>query len=592
MVSISSKGSQFMLSTGTGEIQLTADDFTLIQEGVIPAGIRSALTDSNVAEAELIKVARSTPLPEYNVTISATNGLTGYIRNGPEGLIQWIRNFVDREGNVGGKRVDVARFSGSIGPVYLIDGETRGIGVTLNGVKYAPMPLSDFYYLFKQELSLTNPLMQKLKEILNALAEQAVADGKAVNYRSSPIFVDSEGIIHVDYPHVGDVGDILTKLRDFHDKATHPSAYRTVFAWSLLAPLHDELKRNANVSRRIQAPQVILSGKTQGGKTPLGDFFIGKGFKMPKDGYFYPFQTVRTTFTLMRHLGETNLPALFDDLPGDWLTTHADDLKAYVQTGHFGDRGRSDQTIQEYRGRRSFIGTVNSTIRVDDDLAASMRIIILRFTEQNRRRKNLPEWNALTDDVPDGFMLEIFRVMFDGQNITDIARDAERFQKPADWVNCIIAKLNMLSQWFGIPEWPSFEEDDSIDEDSNAMEAAQAFLAEWQRIQKNSDDYYDKEIDMNVKSVKYRSPIEGEFLIERKGNRDFIWFTGSAFKTLVARQSLKLPYRNATDFLNNVKSSDEGIRVENEGKMRCKRIGDYNPRAFCISVLKEADPDE
>ena len=144
----------------------------------------------------------------------------------------------------------------------------------------------------------------------------------------------------------------------------------------------------------------MMAGKTQGGKTPLGDIFIGKGYAMAKDAYYYPYQKVRTTFTLMKHLGETSIPALFDDLPSDWLQQHRDDLKAYVQIGHFGDRGKSDQTVQEYRGRRSFIGTVNSSIRVDDDLAASMRIIILRFTEQNRRRKNLPEWNTLIDGLP------------------------------------------------------------------------------------------------------------------------------------------------------------------------------------------------
>ena len=591
-VSINLGTSSFVLTTGTTEIPLTREDFELLQDGTIPAGIKSVLANNNISEAEAIEVIRSTPLPEYNVTISATDGLMGRIRNGQEGLIQWIRNYVDKEGKVAGQRVDVARFSGSIGTIYLIDGETRGVGLTLNGVRYDPMPLSDFYQLIRQELSLTNPLMQKLKEIINAWAERAVADGKAVEYRSSPIYVNSEGIIHVDYPHVGDVGDILTKLRGFHDKATHPSAYRTVFAWSLMAPLHDELKRHADVSRRIQAPQIMMAGKTQGGKTPLGDFFIGKGYAMAKDVYFYPYQTVKTTFALMKHLGETNIPALFDDLPSDWLQQHKDDLKAYVQTGHFGDRGKSDQTLQVYRGRRSFIGTVNSSIRIDDDLAASMRITILRFTEQNRRRKNLPEWNALIDGVKDGFMIELFRVMFEGQDIRGIAREAEKFQSPADWINYALGKLNMLSRWFGLLEWPPFSEEAGTEDDSNALEVAQAFLAEWERIQRNSDDYYDSQTDQSVKSVKYRSPIEGEFLIEWKGNRDFIWFTGSAFKTLVQRQGLKLPHKTATDFLNNIKSSDDGVRIENEGKMKCKRIGDYNPRAFCISILKEVDPDE
>lgn len=102
----------------------------------------------------------------------------------------------------------------------------------------------------------------------------------------------------------------------------------------------------------MRAPQIMMAGKTQGGKTPLGDIFIGKGYAMAKDAYYYPYQTVRTPFTLMKHLGETSIPALFDNLPSDWLQQHRDDLKAYVQIGHFGDRGKSDQTVQEYRGRR------------------------------------------------------------------------------------------------------------------------------------------------------------------------------------------------------------------------------------------------
>ena len=141
-VSINLGTSSFVLTTGTTEIPLTGDDFALIQEGTIPAGIRSALTNSNVSDDELIRVARSTPLPEYNVTISATDGLVGYIRNGPEGLIQWIRNFVDREGNVGGKRVDVARFSGSIGPVYLIDGRISAARATPAGTPDCFMPMA------------------------------------------------------------------------------------------------------------------------------------------------------------------------------------------------------------------------------------------------------------------------------------------------------------------------------------------------------------------------------------------------------------------------------------------------------------------
>ena len=570
------------------KFSISLDDFQLLREGTVTPALKMRIQPLGLNDQTVIEAARRTVLPLVNITVSQSDNITGIIRNGSDGLVAQVRQSVDRKGNLIMARADLIRFNGQIGPVYLIDGEARGLGLTLNGIKYAPMPINDFYSRIRQELSVPGLTLQKLKEVLNAWVQEVVSSGQAVNYLSSPIYVQ-DGIIQADFPHVGDLQDILARLRNFYDKASHPLAYRTVLAWSLLAPLHDELKRDANVSRRIQTPQIMMAGKTQGGKTPLGDFFIGKGFAMPKDAYFFPFQTVRTTFTLMKHLGETNIPALFDDLPGDWLQQHKDDLKAYVQTGHFGDRGKSDQTVQEYRGRRSFIGTVNSSIRIDDDLATSMRIIILRFTERNRRRKNLPEWNALIDGLPDGFMLEIFRVMFEGQSIRDIARDAEKFQTPVDWVNYVLGKLNLLSQWYGLPEWPPFKEEDSTEDDSNALEVAQAFLAEWERIQRNSEEYYDSQTDQNIKSVKYRSPVEGEFLVEWRGTRNYIWFTGPAFKTLVARQSLRLPYRNATDFLNNVANSPEGVKVENEGKAKTKKIWGQALWCYCISVPRGSE---
>jgi hypothetical protein len=92
---------------------------------------------------------------------------------------------------------------------------------------------------------------------------------------------------------------------------------------------------------------------------------------------------------------------------------------------------------------------------------------------------------------------------------------------------------------------------------------------------------------MPVKSVKYRSPIEGEFLVEWKGLRNHIWFTGPAFKKLTER--LRVPYRNATDFLNNIASSDEGVRVENEGKAKTKKIWSQALWCYCISLPKESE---
>lgn len=586
MIEIVPKSGYFSLTVRDQEIQISPDELGLIQEGTIPSGIQGIAAQNGITEAELIRASKAVIRREYEITISAIDGIHGLIRNGSEGLVQW-RHEVPGKNPGDPPRVqsmDLVRFVGKIGPIYLIDGESRGIGLELNGVKYSPMTLDDFYSLMRQQLSVPAPTMQKLKEVVNAWANQTIANGLAVDYRSSPIYIQ-DGTVRVDFPHVGNLQDILAKLRDFHDKASHPLAYRAVLAWALMAPLHEELKGSAR--KIIQVPNVILEGKTKAGKTPLADFFIGRGYSMEKDQYFYSYERVATRFTLMKHLGFTNIPALLDDLPPDWIWQNRGNLKSYSQTGHFGDRGKSDQTINEYRGKRSFIGTVNDSIRKDDDLASANRLLILRYTEKNRLRKNLPEWNALVDGVPDGFMLDIFRVLFEGQLIHVITRDAEGFQVPADWINYVLGKLNLLSQWFGLPEWPLFAEESVLDDDSNAIDIAQAFLAEWERIERNKDDYFDRTTDMPVKSVKYRSPIEGEFLVEWKGLRNHIWFTGPAFKKLTER--LRVPYRNATDFLNNIASSDEGVRVENEGKAKTKKIWSQALWCYCISLPKESE---
>ena len=403
--------------------------------------------------------------------------------------------------------LEICRFRGQIGPVLLIDGKP-GVEITFDG-ETRRFELSDAYTYIRDYLSIPPGKMQQLKEVIGTWVHLQMKADLYVDLRTSSIYIQ-EGIIKLDWQNTHDIADILTRLRDFHAKASHPLAYRTVLAWSLLAPLHYALKQLT--TRIIQTPQIFMVGKTKGGKTELGNFYLGKGFSLPHEKFFFSYEQVGTRFTLMKHLGESNLPALLDDLALDWILQNKGNLKSYVQTGHFGDRGRSDQTLTEYKGRRSFIATINSEIRQDDDLAASMRLIILHFTERNKAAKNLDAWNALFNGVPEGFMYDLFQVIFEGLKLADIVKDIEQFKAPADWVNYVLGKLNMLSQWFGIPEWPLYTEEDAMSEDSNAWELAQAFLTEWERIQRNSaaDEYELKAPEIPVSNRRrFQSRVAG-----------------------------------------------------------------------------------
>lgn len=501
---------------------------------------------------------------DIHVVISDIDRIYGKIHNGIDGVIVYQKadNFTD-----------VLRYRGVIGPVVMIDGISPGVTLNLNNEKMT-LELKDVIPYLKHAFSLNQTKTQKLIEIINSYVLGVLDSGNATPYQTSPISVVKDKVT-VSCENRCDVAHILAQLRDFYSYASHPMAYISVFAWTLVAPLHDEMKRRS--IKGIQTPLIIEAGKTKGGKTTLGNLFIGKGYGLSHDGYFYAYNRVYTKFTLMKHLGESNLPALIDDLPQDWIKQHKEDLKAYVQTGHFGDRGRSDQTLTEYRGRRSFIATINDDIRVDDDLAMSTRLLILWFNEENRQRKNKQKYDSLFDATPEGFMFELFRNVFEGKDMAEIMHEIEKLENVTEWINYGIMKINELCQKYGIEGFPLYAELTASGRMTNAMEIAQGFVEEWSRM-KIAD------------GIRYRSAIEGAFKVELKDDRIHIHFTPSAFKTLSQRLNLRIPYSNAANFLSNVDSRDDDVRVEAGGKPHSVRIDQYPLRVYTISISADDEP--
>jgi hypothetical protein len=539
------------------------------------------MTDPSTARLETKAAANG----EIFIAISQADKVYGTIRNGKEGVIKWIHEYKKKDKKTGKLEDaidtrDIVRFNGEIGKVYKIDNVAPAIGISVNNEGYV-FDLQEAVQFFRSKFALSSSKTQYLTEILTSYIFQQIDNGKFELYASSPIIV-LDSAVKVNYEQRHDVATILKALINFYPFASHQDAYKALFAWTIVSPLHDELKRGS--IKGIQTPITILTGKTKGGKTTLGNLFIGKGYGLKQDDYFYPYNRVATRFVLMKHLGESNLPALFDDLPANWILTHKEDIKSYVQTGHFGDRGRGDQTLTEYRGRRSFIGTINDDIRVDDDLALSLRLLLIRFTEYNRQRKDKKKFDAMFDSLPDGFMYEIFRAIFEGKNITDILSEVERFEGVEDWINYGISKINELCDLHGIAGLPEFKSDAaSIEAPSNALEIALALKAEFKRIEHSVQEYQDSDGVVHDKT-RYQSRIAGEIDLEYGIDREFIYFTGAAFKQIA--NQLGRPYSNASNFLNNVYSSDDGVKVENEGKMVSRRMNSepYPVKAYKISI--------
>lgn len=583
-----------MIEIDGRKIPIPYEDLQLIAEHCKPPALDGMLTQEQFNEISQVAHDLVNPI---QITLSEPDHIYAVIQNGSPGVIKKLtrkyKTGVDTKKPLENQYVeipeDILRFHGRFETPVLIDEEKIGIKCTING-EAQTFSIEEAVVFFKKKHFLTPAKSQILLEILEAWCYGDRKSGKIRKVYSSPVCV-IDGTIKVTTQPV-DIKETLRKLRDFMPIASHPVAFGATFGWSITAPLHASLK--AASAKGIQAPIAVLPGKTKAGKSALGSLFIGKGFDLKQDEFYYPYERIKSSFTLMKSLAASNIPALFDDLPPSWFLQHKEDLKAYVQTGHFGDRGRADLTIREFRGLRSFVATINDYLRIDDDLALSNRLLLLWFNEANTSRKNKELFDSLFDSVSPGFVMEIIRLAFDGQEITGILRDIEKFETPAEWVNYGINKINKLCQWYGIDTFPEYiPETESNPKSTNAYEIAEAFIAENDRIQKRNTMEYNHEAGILEKYAKYRSPLEGEFKVERMvimgDTRDYIFFTGSAFKKLVEIAKLRVPYANALNFVNNIRSSDSGVRIEFQGNGYRKKIDGSTRFCYVVSIPVEVE---
>lgn len=522
-----------------------------------------------------------------NIVISKQDRVSAVIRNGEEGLVKRIVVY-DKEKN--GKiqentwEYEILRFNGSIGPVVKIDNEMPGLVWIINGERTVGT-IDECILYFRQKFALSGDKLRYFIEVINSYVMNEIKEGKWENYASSPVSVVGN-VVKIDFQKEIDLKSVLTLLREFYGSASHPNAYLAVFAWSLLAPLHYDLKRRSK--KGIKAPFIVESGKTHGGKTTLAVLFIGKGYSLSQDDYFYSYDRVRTKFTFTKHMSQTNLPALIDDIPLDWIPKYKEDLKSYVQTGHFGDLGTPSQGMNEYMGRRSFIVTINDDITEDEDLALSLRFILLKYTESETARKDKKKFDQLFDSLPEGFMYAIFKRIFEGIDIMALLGEVEALETPREWIQWMLGKVNELCKQLGVENFPSFEEVRNGHGMDNALEVAQEFIAEWQRIEDSKESRYDSGTQEAVVKQKYRSKIENSFRVEFR-ERIYIYFTSGAFKALCGMQNLRLPYTRASNFINNIKSSDGGVRVENNGDTKSVKINGIPLKCYCISIPNPPD---
>lgn len=566
------------------EIALNGDKITLNEDAIesiknknIEPGLESELQSHNIGEREFIAKVH---LFDSDFSINKSLKIGGRVRNGKNGYAQYITNLgSNSKGSLENIEL-ICIFSAELKPVQI--DHVPSIEIIFPDGRLITGSINEIVKIFKSEYHLTPAKMQKLREVFDAWYRFQLGHGNVEDRNRSPIFV-TDGIVRCSY-NVGkmSIEDILRAIRDFLPHAKVPRHFQESSSWALFAPLHYEIKTRA--SRLIQAPNVFTSGASGAGKTSNADLLLGHGFAQSRDQYYFSFNRVKTLYSLTWNLSLSNLPCLIDDIPTDFFIKNAENLKSYCQTGIFGDRGKGDPGVNQYRGMRSIITTTNDSQRIDDDIALSNRNLLEYFSVQALTVKNRNEWKKLYSTLPEGFMFALFDVIFGGMNIDDIVRDAENFESSHDWIKYVMDKINMLCKWFGIAEFPDLETSERPESD-NATEIAEAFISEWGRIQRGKEDFPDMDGKTMIKT-NYRSLIDGELRVDEYEDKWTIYFTGASYKLLNQVRRLNLPYKTASEFLNNI-SPDSAVKVENEGRLKNIWIVSQSVKCFSISLRRD-----
>lgn len=513
-------------------------------------------------DVEIVNKMIST-VPDITITISSRDKIKGEIFNGTDGAIYYVRD---------DKKTAIFRFNGEIGQVLHFSDNYYGIELIIDNQEFV-LSLDDTIRLIEHKYRLTQAQVQKLIQILDSYVNEN--RNNAVNYSKSPVYVDGN-VIKINYKKL-DNKKILENLINFRDKSSNPDAYLVLFGFSILSALHCDLKiRSQDVI--IKTPIPILYGKSGAGKTPLATFFIGRGFDQDKKDYFLGIERVKSPATLNIHLNKTNLPVIIDDIKNPWIQQYKENLKTYVQTGIFADRGKPNAVeMNEFKGMRSMVFTMNDDFKIDLDEAITRRFVPLKFTEYNKARTNSSEFLKFTKSVPPGFILSLMAEIFDNKNINDVLNEVETFENPEEWINYGIKKINDLCKKYGVQEFPYFKTAYNEDYTGYAFEIAQSFMSEYERM----------------KDPNYHSKLQNELKIETDGSKYLIYFTGSAYKIINAINYIQAPFKSATEFISNIKS-DGIVKVENSGNTTNVRFSEYPKKCFCISLPynDENNPDD
>ncbi len=461
-----------------------------------------------------------------------------------------------------GDLIGVARYAGEDTP-YLVH--------SIDGVEEAEA-IDQFVSKAKAKRNISTREAKLLREVLDAYVVDEVAKGSTITLYRDPVYLDDANIVRVHNSTNLSLSESLRILTTAYNNVKAKPIFVMAIGWAVLAPLHFEIKKRAK--KLVNVPLLAIWGRTDDGKTRLATDVIVKGFGQKMSSSFYGLNQVKTLFTITDILSSSALPAIFDDVKRSFFEVNAEELKTYVTSAEFGRRGTKNLSVKSYSGRRSFVATSNENLCLLNDIALSRRIIAMQYLDS--WRMDPEEWMEIENKLADGWLLPILTSVLDGKKFDEILNYVYTFTSPQDWVNWGIDQINKLLKRENLGELPLFNYDEVKTVSSNE---------DWGQV------FFDELLAENFRITQLEpnshSELRGTFIVDDDPAKPYIKACFQTNAYIKIAKKLGIPYRNVSDFLNNIPRSS-AVQPLNDGKPKSIWVSEINQplKLYCLARLR------
>lgn len=321
--------------------------------------------------------------------------------------------------------------------IAIDDDGNKYIKAIINGVS-GNYTINDFRDELKS-YSVTGSHLEKVIEFLILYSNDKEILKNAEKLHRDNIYLDENQIIQI--AEAGeDLDKILNTIFKMYEMATSQDNFLINFAYFTIAPLSYFFRKQTKLF-----PFLINSGFHGTGKTSFEILFGNIGYAQDVTTTHFIMNDLKTFFTLMKSRIDSILPITLEDIELEWIKSQTSMLKGSAGTTNGGSRGYFNKVIK-YLAKSQLAFDTNDM--VDTDVAQLDRFLVCNFTGDVKNRINIKIFEAIKEELPEGFMFPIFNAVFGGIKLSNVINAVynakDRAELKINIIRYVLDKINAI----------------------------------------------------------------------------------------------------------------------------------------------------